>query len=568
VPRRKCLTALIAAALVNAGLAAASGVVFAAAPVLDPTFGTGGVVTLAPGPNASFGAVLPLSGGKVLVGGRANTKDFVLARYLANGTLDPSFGSGGVTTQQIGTGGGGVSNLALQGDRILAVGATFDAALDPVSTLARFTYDGALDTTFAGGTGYIQESSAIARDGTDVAVQPDDRIVVAASSAGADGGTLVLRYDKDGGLDPTFDGDGAARTANAGACGTDAQSGANTIVPTGAGLIVGALCGGRNGTLQRAAVLRFHAGTTPSNGALDTTFGSGGVSTLILTPGTPTFATGMVVQPDGKIIQAMQDGYGGTTSGLAAARWNADGTLDTTFGAGGRSARFGFVDGIGSSESFPALAPDGRIYLGGTIAPQTGGVGIARLSSSGALDALWGTDGSFVQPFGEPAGPMDVSSEPLRLAVQPDGRVLAAGFARQSGERVGLLMRFIPPPEPTPPASPVPSTAPPPAGAVKAKLRFADLVALPSAKRCVSRRAFRIRLRKRSGVTYRSATVSVNGRRVKVVKGRRLTAPVDLRGLPTGRVVVRISVTLADGTRLTGKRSYRTCTPKKTRGRR
>ena len=163
---------------------------------------------------------------------------------------------------------------------------------------------------------------------------------------------------------------------------------------------------------------------------------------------------------------------------------------------------------------------------------------------------------------------MDVSSEPLRLAVQPDGRVLAAGFARQSGERVGLLMRFIPPPEPTPPASPVPSTAPPPAGAVKAKLRFADLVALPSAKRCVSRRAFRIRLRKRSGVTYRSATVSVNGRRVKVVRGKRLTAPVDLRGLPTGRVVVRISVTLADGTRLTGKRSYRTCTPKKTRGRR
>ncbi len=160
---------------------------------------------------------------------------------------------------------------------------------------------------------------------------------------------------------------------------------------------------------------------------------------------------------------------------------------------------------------------------------------------------------------------MDISSEPLRLAVQPDGRVLAAGFAKQSGARVGLLMRFIPPPEPAPPA---PSTTQPPAGAVKAKLRFADLVTLPSAKRCVSRRAFRIRLRKRSGVTYRSATVSVNGRRVKVVKGKRLTAPVDLRGLPAGRVVVRISLTLADGTRLTGKRTYRTCTPKRKRGRR
>ena len=533
MPRRNHLIALITAALVSAGLAAASGVVFAAAPALDPTFGTGGIVTLAPGPNASFVAVLPLPGGKILVGGRANTKGLVLARYLANGVLDPSFGTGGVTTQQIGTGGGGVSNLALQGDRIVAVGATFDAASDPVSTLARFTFDGVLDTTFAGGAGYVQESSAIARDGIDVAIQPDDRIVVAAASAGADSGTLVLRYGKDGGLDPTFDGDGAARTANAGACGTDAQSGANTIVPTVAGLIVGALCGGRNGTLPRAAVLRFHAGTTPSNGALDTTFGSGGVSTLTLTPGTPTFASGMVVQPDGKIVQAMQDGYGGTTSGLAAARWNVDGTLDTTFGGGGRSVKFGFADGIGSTESFPALAPDGRIYIGGTIAPQTGGVGIARLSSSGALDPLWGTGGSFLQPFGDPAGPMDMSSEPLRLAVQPDGKVLAAGFAKQSGTLVGLLMRFIPPSEPTPPA---PSTTQPPAGTVKAKLRFADLVTLPSAKRCVSRRAFRIRLRKRSGVTYRSATVSVNGRRVKVVKGKRLTAPVDLRGLPAGRV--------------------------------
>ena len=103
---------------------------------------------------------------------------------------------------------------------------------------------------------------------------------------------------------------------------------------------------------------------------------------------------------------------------------------------------------------------------------------------------------------------------------------------------------------------------------MKAKLRFADLVTLPSAKRCVSRRAFRIRLRKRRGVTYRSATVSVNGRRVKVVKGKRLTAPVDLRGLPAGRVVVRVGLTLADGTRLSGKRTYRTCARKKKRGRR
>lgn len=94
-----------------------------------------------------------------------------------------------------------------------------------------------------------------------------------------------------------------------------------------------------------------------------------------------------------------------------------------------------------------------------------------------------------------------------------------------------------------------------------------SVVSAPSNRRCVSRRKFRIRVRNRSGLRVRQATVYVNGRRVAVRRGRRLTAPVNLRGLPRGRFRVRIRAVLTNGQVITGTRRYRTCTRKR-RGRR
>ena len=60
-----------------------------------------------------------------------------------------------------------------------------------------------------------------------------------------------------------------------------------------------------------------------------------------------------------------------------------------------------------------------------------------------------------------------------------------------------------------------------------------------------------------------SAVVQVNGKRVKTVKGVRITAPIDLAGLPKGRFTVKITATTADGRTVTGTRKYRTCTVKR-----
>lgn len=119
-------------------------------------------------------------------------------------------------------------------------------------------------------------------------------------------------------------------------------------------------------------------------------------------------------------------------------------------------------------------------------------------------------------------------------------------------------------PEPTPPAPASATLATTATGTTEpATISASQVIALPSTKACVSRRSFRIRLRAPSGVTIAKAAVFVNGRRVDVVKGKRLSAPVNLKGLPRGRFTVKITVTTTTGRTVTDTRRYRTCAPKR-----
>jgi len=106
-----------------------------------------------------------------------------------------------------------------------------------------------------------------------------------------------------------------------------------------------------------------------------------------------------------------------------------------------------------------------------------------------------------------------------------------------------------------PAAQRVPAAQPAPAAARSVSL-------LPAARRCVSRRAFTIRVRRRSGQRLVSATVHVNGHAVRTLRGARITAPVVLTGLPRGRFAVGITARTSDGRTLTGTRRYWTCRPR------
>ena len=110
-----------------------------------------------------------------------------------------------------------------------------------------------------------------------------------------------------------------------------------------------------------------------------------------------------------------------------------------------------------------------------------------------------------------------------------------------------------------PPGRQTAQSTPPTAEPVKTVSIATIATGLPAAKSCVSRRDFKIRLRVPKGVKVASAEVRVAGKKVKVLKGKRLTSQVTLTGLPKGRFVVQITLIASDGSKITGKRAYRTC---------
>jgi hypothetical protein len=112
------------------------------------------------------------------------------------------------------------------------------------------------------------------------------------------------------------------------------------------------------------------------------------------------------------------------------------------------------------------------------------------------------------------------------------------------------------PPPPSPLSTPLPSKTQP---SLPSAFGIKGAIVISPAKGCFSRRAFVIHIRAFPGITYREVIVSLGGRRVGVVRGRRVSAPITLRGFPPGRFVVRIVVVTTDGRRITGARAYRTC---------
>ena len=209
---------------------------------------------------------------------------------------------------------------------------------------------------------------------------------------------------------------------------------------------------------------------------------------------------------------------------------------------------------------------------------------VARGPDGGLIGGWWnGSDGyarAFRSDLTGVGGPIVVApGGPSPRFAAFSGEVIAAYHVIVPGNALDVFARRVPydvggtatptataTPAPTtqpPAATPVPIATPVPTPAARKKPTLNAVAVLPSTRRCVSRRKFRIRLRHPPGARVKSAVVRVNGKRVATRRGRRITAPVNLRGLPKGRFTVRITVKLADGRTVNGTRRYRTCTPRK-----
>jgi uncharacterized delta-60 repeat protein len=389
---------------------------------LDPGFGDAGKITNAALQEVEGVALQP--DGKILIAGSAKG-DFALARHNADGSLDTSFGSGGSVTTNL----GGIDegfDVALQPDgKIVMVGRSggptgFDFGV------VRYDTDGSLDTGFGTG-GMVRTDFAGGADyAHGVVIQADGKIVAAGHARlGTDNDFALARYDGNGRLDASFGSGGKVTTNVAGV--TDLGN-AVTLQADGKIVVVGAVDPG--GTFDYHFGLARYA----TDGRLDTSFGQGG--TIVGDLGS---AYGVVVQPDGKIIAAGNGLNSGplVTFDFVLARYDADGSRDATFGDDGRvttdlSADQDFGEGV-------ALQSDGKIVVVGQRTTSTVyDLAIARYDTDGSLDTSFGTGGSLSTDFN---GSGDLGKD---VAIQPDGKIVVGGYAANGLVTEAVLVRVDP----------------------------------------------------------------------------------------------------------------------------
>jgi uncharacterized delta-60 repeat protein len=390
-----------ASLLIVAILLIASQQAAAQAGHLDPTFGSGGIVTTDFGDQtgssnvASANAVTIQSNGKIVVGGGVPSHTGfpvpAVARYNTNGSLDTTFGTGGmVAISSLEDAPFTAITLQTNGE-IVAVAGGFTAYV------VRYTSAGVLDSTF--GTGGIVTLSQInGPSASGVLVQPDGKILVADRA--------LFRLLSDGQFDTSFGTGGTARTAGYPATGL-------ALLPNGKILVASSFAGS-------GFISQYDA-----NGSLDTTFGIGG---QLASPGT---AAGLVLLGTGDFLAA-----GGLTNnflqapiyrvtGFAVSRYMGVGIADASFGTNGGTEtvipNFPIVTTSGL-----AVQPSGDIVTLGT-ANQSGqtAFALARYAATGQLDTTFGTNGTVVTSFGGGFQAPSVSAN--GLAIQSDGKIVAVG---------------------------------------------------------------------------------------------------------------------------------------------
>ncbi len=328
---------------------------------------------------------------------------WALARYLPDGRLDPTFGVEGTATTEFEMSNYAVPALTLQPDGKLIVAGDGLVGRKFAFALVRYLPDGRLDATFGlGGTVKTDFPGSFA-SARALAVQPDGKLV-AAGFAVIDGSDhfALARYLPDGSLDPSFGHGGMVTTVvSFGEKGRVIQGFLNRgafaleIQPDGKLISVGASEGLKGRTVF--ALARFLP-----DGSLDRSFGTGGTVTTDFGNGGVAFA--VVLQPDDKVVVAGTTGIAdlsrtGTAwpcEKFALARYLPNGTLDRSFGTYGKV--------IGDQCGRPmavGIQLDGKLILAGrTIVGERETFSLARYLSDGTLDLTFGVGGKVTTDFG------------------------------------------------------------------------------------------------------------------------------------------------------------------------
>ena len=406
---------------------------------LDPDFGTEGEAT-----STAFGGdrsamALQADGKIVMVGG--TFADFILARFDADGSLDTGFGVDGKVTTDMGSGlrSEEALGVAIQPDgKIVVVGYTSIPSTPPAPrlpdtfALARYNSDGSLDTGFGDGG---KVSGNVNGRAFAVAIQDDGKIVVAGeftfdSTNGNDFGDFtVARFVTNGNLDASFGSSGTGQIVTDIGLSTNAAQ--NLVLQSDGAIVVSGKPQGSTAGFDHTDVVRYNA-----NGSIDDSFGGDGKVTL---PGM-AIGEGLALQGDGKLVLvgSVETAVPPATSiEFAVMRLDADGSVDEAFGDGNGIVTTG-ISGRGDAARAVALQGDGKILVaGGSNQQLNSNFAVARYDTDGTLDATFGNDGTLTVDF---FGFADVAES---VAVQPDGKIVLGGLARDNVDGYGLA-RVLP----------------------------------------------------------------------------------------------------------------------------
>ncbi len=411
----------------------------------DTSFGALGRVITAIGPahDQGRGLAIQTDGKIVLVGSSENgsNTDFAVVRYNTDGSLDTSFGVGGKVTTAIGSASDSAQSVAIQADgKIVVAGYSYNGSNNDIAVV-RYNANGSLDTSFDGDGKVVTDMAGLKDGANGVVIQPDGKIVVAGSANnGSDDDFAVVRYNADGSLDTSFDGDGKVTTA----VGSTSEVGYSVILQSDGKIVVAGASS--NGINNDFAVVRYN-----TDGSLDSSFDGDGKVTTAIGSGTDT-ASGVALQADGKMVVAGTSNNG-TNNDFALARYNADGSLDTSFGSSGT-----VMTAVGPSADYGqgvALQADGKIvaagyasngsaygfavvrYLGDVITPpeiRVFGNGLSIADGDTTPNIADGTDFEMAAQGGDPVSRVftvyNASSSTLTLGTVtvPAGFTLAEGL--------------------------------------------------------------------------------------------------------------------------------------------
>lgn len=284
------------------------------------------------------------------------------------------------------------------------------------AVLAAIAAPGDLDTSFGTAGKVITSIGTSNETAQSIAIQSDGKILVAGSAHSIATGLdfALVRYSPDGGLDTTFGVGGKVTTDFGGSTNTDEAYGI-AIQSDGRIVVAGSAQGGGIG------IARYNV-----DGSLDTTFSGDGK--VVLWESLYSGANSVKLQGDGRIVVIGQSISGDFT----VVRFNTNGTLDTDFSGDGKLTT-DFGGGLDTASSVVCQS-NGKILVAGFTDPPGGPISdyvfaLARYTEAGVLDTTFSGDGKVTTAIGSGS---EVGDLAYSMAVQIDGKILLAGFSRQS----------------------------------------------------------------------------------------------------------------------------------------